>query len=46
MADIKTKDNAKGTIRTIDKAGVCRNQRKGGAVGKCQQQFSRGIRFR
>ena len=55
MADIKTKDNAKGTIRTIDKAAVATqrmkqayiaNKRKGGAVGKCQQQFCRGIRFR
>ena len=53
MADIKTKDNAKGTIRTIDKAAVATQrmkqayiERKGGAVGKCQQQFCRGIRFR
>ena len=28
MADIKTKDNAKGTIRTIDKAAVATQQKK------------------
>ena len=28
MADIKTKDNAKGTIRTIDKAAVATQRMK------------------
>ena len=34
MADIKTKDNAKGTIRTIDKAAVATQRMKQAYISK------------